>query len=231
MSLLAPIEEPFLKKYKPYIIGVSVVCVIAVIVVVSLWIAGVFDSKSSNNTPDNLSESKSGPLQLVLNQHNLAGIEKEMTSAYSEDSIIYHINWPIGTLRYKDVQGISSDVFFPEITHMYDGTPAQIPALIPKTAGEYGPYITKSKIIITLTNNKGAAGVVTGKVYPAGSIFGIKVDNKFNITYYFHLSPSGVGDYINTHGMDRFNEMKGVLQIKANPLNLRIMDGTVGFSI
>ena len=68
MSLLAPIEEPFLQKYKPYIIGVSVVCVIVVIVVVSLWITGVFDKKS---TPDALQQSKSGPLQLVLNQHNL----------------------------------------------------------------------------------------------------------------------------------------------------------------
>jgi hypothetical protein len=237
MSLILPPpekQEPetFLQKYKYYFLVGFIAIAIAVIVLVSLWMAGVFDSKSSDNIPDDLSEPKSGPLQLIFNQNNLAGIENTMSSSYSEDSIVYHINWPIGTLRYKDVEGISSDVFFPEITHMFDGPPAQIPALIPKTAGEYGPYITKSKIIITLTNNKGAAGVVgTPKIYPAGSIFGFKVDNKFNITYYFHLSQSGMGDYLNTHGMDRFNEMNGGLQIKANPLNLNIMDGTVGFSI
>jgi hypothetical protein len=229
MSLLAPIEEPFLKKYKPYIIGVSVVCVIAVIVVVSLWIAGVFDSKSAPDVPQ---QPKSGPLQLVLNQDNLPGIEKEMSSAYSENSMIYTINWPVGSLQYKDVQGASVGVIFPEVTQqLLDGTFGQIPALIPKTAGEYGPYITKSNINVSVTDNRGAAGIVTGKTYPAGSIFAFKVDDLFNITCYFHLSQSGTADYLNTYGQDKVDEVNQSFIIKANPLNLRIMDGTASFSI
>lgn len=226
MSFVAPIEEPFLQKYKPYIIGVSVVCVIVVIVVVSLWITGVFDKKS---TPDALQQSKSGPLQLVLNQHDLPGIEKVMTSSYSEDSMIYTVNWPIGTLQYKDVQG--GIVLFPEVIQLLDGTPGQIPALIPKTAGEYGPYITKSNISVSVTNNRGAAGVVTSKLYPAGSVFGFKIDELFNIKFYFHLSQSGTIDYLNTYGQGHVDDVNKTFIIMANPTNLRITDGTVGFFI
>ena len=235
MSLILPPQEPetFLQKNKYYIIGGIIGAI--VIVVVILWLVGVFDSKSSDNSPDNspdvLSPLKGGPLQLVLNQHNLAGIEDVMTGIYKDNLMTYSINWPVGTLRYKDVQGISTDVLFPNVTQLLDGTPAQIPALIPKAAGNYGPYITKSNIMINRTPNDYTPHVITESnsminnpqeqliknySFPAGSIFAFTVDNEFNITYLFHLSVEGVENYIEANGQDR-SITSQTLRIKANP--------------
>ena len=235
MSLILPPQEPetFLQKNKYYIIGGIIGAI--VIVVVILWLVGVFDSKSSDNSPDNspdvLSPLKGGPLQLVLNQNNLAGIENVEIGVYRNNLMTYSINWPIGTLRYKDVQSISDDVLFPNVTQLLDGTPAQIPALIPKAAGNYGPYITKSNIMINKTPNDYTPHVITESnsminnpqeqlikkySFPAGSIFAFTVDNEFNITYLFHLSVEGVENYIEANGPDR-SITSQTLRIKANP--------------
>ena len=217
IGVLREPDQSFYEKYKWQIYTGGFIGVVCIVIII-LWAIGVFDRSSS-------ADITNGPLQFV----EFTGVE--MTSVYTENTDNYSINWPIGSLQYKDPKG--NVVLFPQVNSISDG-PAQIPTTIPVVAGNYGPYATKSNIIITTNLYKAGMGIVKNYTYPAGSVFAFKVDEQFNITYLWHLSVEASEEYIKNLADNPANESDQAtktLVIKANPANLRNVTGNVQFFI
>ena len=187
---LSDVKETFLQKNKYYIIG-GIIGAIVVVVLILWLVVGVFDK---NTTP-----SVGGPLplgdtmlQLVLNQHNMPGIISPIQKVYQSGkvetidgvikSITTTIQWPSGSLLYKDSLGRRNDFLCPPILNLFNGEPVEIPDSIFKIAKEYGPYITNSDITMSTLNirNDGTT-IKLNQLFPRGSQFSFKVDNDFNI--------------------------------------------------
>ena len=204
---LSDVKETFLQKNKYYIIG-GIIGAIVVVVLILWLVVGVFDKKSSDNSSDvqdplpeikNTTPSVGGPLplgdtmlQLVLNQHNMPGIISPIQKVYQSGkvetidgvikSITTTIQWPSGSLLYKDSLGRRNDFLCPPILNLFNGEPVEIPDSIFKIAKEYGPYITNSDITMSTLNirNDGTT-IKLNQLFPRGSQFSFKVDNDFNI--------------------------------------------------
>ena len=188
---LSDVKETFLQKNKYYIIIGGIIGAIVVVVLILWLVVGVFDK---NTTP-----SVGGPLplgdtmlQLVLNQHNMPGIISPIQKVYQSGkvetidgvikSITTTIQWPSGSLLYKDSLGRRNDFLCPPILNLFNGEPVEIPDSIFKIAKEYGPYITNSDITMSTLNirNDGTT-IKLNQLFPRGSQFSFKVDNDFNI--------------------------------------------------
>jgi hypothetical protein len=174
-------------------------------------VVGIFDKNSDNssNESDPLPEVKNttpsvgGPsrlgdamLQLVLNSNNTSGITSPIQKVYQSGrietidgvikSITTTIQWPAGSLLYKDSLGRRNDFLCPPILDLFNGEPVEIPDSILNIAKEYGPYITNSDITMsTLNVRNDDTTIKLNQLFPRGSQFSFKVDNDFNISCEF----------------------------------------------
>jgi hypothetical protein len=195
VNSLPAVQESIFKKYKLYIIGGSISAIVGVFLI--LWLVfGIFDKNSDNSSVGGPSRLGDAMLQLVQNSNNTSGITSPIQKVYQSGrietidgvikSITTTIQWPSGSLLYKDSLGRRNDFLCPPILDLFNGEPVEIPNSILNIAKEYGPYNTNSDITMsTLNVRNDDTTIKLNQLFPRGSQFSFKVDNDFNISCEF----------------------------------------------
>jgi len=195
VNSLPAVQESIFKKYKLYIICGSISAIVGVFLI--LWLVfGIFDKNSDNSSVGGPSRLGDAMLQLVQNSNNTSGITSPIQKVYQSGrietidgvikSITTTIQWPSGSLLYKDSLGRRNDFLCPPILDLFNGEPVEIPNSILNIAKEYGPYNTNSDITMsTLNVRNDDTTIKLNQLFPRGSQFSFKVDNDFNISCEF----------------------------------------------